>query len=167
MGTGEAGTNTHTPGDDTSRLPPAPDPASFSPGSWLANDAFHSNLGFADTGNSPPTVRVRLRDAAVAAAERRMARRGLRVPGLLFALYLGLYGVKRFFLEFLRATALPILLGLTWAQLVALAYLAAAVAGGLAGILRARPRAPLTTARGSRSAPGRRGGGLDGGSGVC
>jgi len=87
--------------------------------------------------------------AAVLLAERRLARRGRAAPGALFALYLALYAVKRFLLEFLRGTALPVLLGLTWAQLVAAVLLAGAAAGGLAALRRARSAAPGARGRGA------------------
>ncbi len=76
--------------------------------------------------------------AAVLLAERRLARRGRSVPGLLFALYLGLYGAKRFLLEFLRATASPLVAGLTWAQIAALAFVLAAASGAALALRRAR-----------------------------
>ena len=64
--------------------------------------------------------------------ERHFARRQEPPVGRLFALYLGLYGTKRFVLEFLRATASPLLLGLTWAQIAAILCVVAAFLGTFA-----------------------------------
>ncbi|HHQ47706.1 MAG TPA: hypothetical protein ENK19_02350, partial [Acidobacteria bacterium] len=61
--------------------------------------------------------------AAILLLERHLARRGAQAPGTLFGAYLVLYGTMRFLLELLRATANPILAGMTWAQLVAVADL--------------------------------------------
>ncbi len=74
--------------------------------------------------------------AAVLGLERGLARRGHTAPGLLFATYLGLYGTKRFLLEYLRGTAAPLLAGLTWAQLAAAALGTAGAAAALVTLAR-------------------------------
>lgn len=53
-------------------------------------------------------------------------RRHFRVPGRLFGLYLTLYGIERFLVEFLRAKDDRILFGLSTSQLVSLALLGVA-----------------------------------------
>ena len=59
-------------------------------------------------------------------------------PGRLFALYLGLYGVARFLIEFVRAKTDVIVLGVTTSQLVSLIL----VAAGAVIWRRARPTEP-------------------------
>ncbi|HEX6133035.1 MAG TPA: prolipoprotein diacylglyceryl transferase family protein, partial [Longimicrobiales bacterium] len=55
------------------------------------------------------------------------ARRGLRT-GQLFALFLGLYGIERFFIEFVRAKSDRFVLGLSTSQIASLAlFILAAV----------------------------------------
>ncbi len=44
-------------------------------------------------------------------------------PGFIYLLWVCLYATKRFLLEFIRGTALPVILGVTWAQALALVAL--------------------------------------------
>jgi phosphatidylglycerol---prolipoprotein diacylglyceryl transferase len=72
-------------------------------------------------------------------------------PGRLFAVYLAMYGVLRFFVEFVRAKTDFVLVGLTTSQLASLVLLV------LAGLIWARTRA--TPEPGAVPSPGRSGGG--------
>lgn len=67
----------------------------------------------------------------------RLASRRLRLaPGRLFAIYLGLYGIERFLIEFLRAKDDRLLIGLSTSQFVSLVLI------GVAAYVWARRRKP-------------------------
>lgn len=71
----------------------------------------------------------------------------LKVDGLAFLLYLGLYSGGRFFLSYLRVNKI-IVLGLREAQIAALAGLVLAISVGLVLFLRARQHAGATQGAG-------------------
>jgi phosphatidylglycerol:prolipoprotein diacylglycerol transferase len=80
------------------------------------------------------------------------ARRGLRT-GQLFAAFLGLYGIERFFIEFVRAKSDRFVVGLSTAQIASIALLTIAVvlwqrrAGAARAPLTAEAAAPAVAAR--------------------
>ena len=78
------------------------------------------------------------------------ARRGLR-SGQLFAAFLGLYGIERFFIEFVRAKSDIFVLGLSTSQLMSVVLLAVAV-WLWQKQSKAKP-APLTAQAAARPAP--------------
>lgn len=84
---------------------------------------------------------------ALLAVERRFGgrartRTAWAFPGLLTVLYGGLYGTKRFLVEFIRGDNAIVLGALTWAQVLALALLALAATLGAIGVVRSHRRPP-------------------------
>src|SRR5690606_5565808 len=78
-------------------------------------------------------------------------------PGRLFGLYLALYGVERFLIEFVRAKSDRVLLGLSTSQMASLLLLVVAAVLWIRSAARPAPavRGPLPArqGRGSRAAP--------------
>ncbi len=68
--------------------------------------------------------------------------------GFLFSLYVGLFCLERFCLEWLRADAMPLLGPLSWAHLVTLVGMGAALAVIACGLRRARRLEATTTPAG-------------------
>jgi phosphatidylglycerol:prolipoprotein diacylglycerol transferase len=100
----------------------------------------------------PTPVYETLAMAGVAAVLWRL--RDSLAPGGLFALYLVLAGLERFLVEFVRRNE-PVLLGLSLAQFVSLAMIAAGIAW-LLSLRRAAPERPATRTVAAAAGRGRR-----------